>query len=397
MTRRGVTGFAALGAGLVALGYGLARFAYGLFVPFIRETLGLSPEAIGFIGALTFVSFVATSLFAPFLAERLGARTTAVLASAAALVGLAAIAGARGAGVLALGVGACGVCTGLIMPTMTEAVRASAPSGLHGRLNAVNNAGTSIGVAAAAPAVLAWATDWRSAYTAFAAVALMAAVLAWRHLPGPRPGGNGEAPGTRPALGRDQRHAMATLSVFAFVMGLVSAPYWVFTPDLVTALAGASPRQTALIWLAVGLAGLAGGGTGDIVHRLGAPLTHGAALGLLALALVLIAAAPGNGAVALLSAALFGVAYMTLTGLHVVCGVRILHDRPAAGAVPPFTAIAVGQVCGSSLAGVLIPGFGYAAVFTGFAAAGALVCTASALVPERAGGTAPTFATDHTG
>lgn len=72
------TSFALLGAALIAISYGLARFAFGLFVPPIREDLGLAPDVIGVIGALPLISFVFATLIAPLSADRLGARNTAM-------------------------------------------------------------------------------------------------------------------------------------------------------------------------------------------------------------------------------------------------------------------------------------------------------------------------------
>jgi hypothetical protein len=37
---------------MIAVTYGLARFAYGLFLPEMRESLGLSETILGLIGAL---------------------------------------------------------------------------------------------------------------------------------------------------------------------------------------------------------------------------------------------------------------------------------------------------------------------------------------------------------
>ena len=71
------TGFALLGALLVAISFGLARFAFGLYVPPIRDALGLSAVEMGLIGALPLLSFLLSTLAAPWVTDRLGARLTA--------------------------------------------------------------------------------------------------------------------------------------------------------------------------------------------------------------------------------------------------------------------------------------------------------------------------------
>lgn len=165
------TGFALFGAALVAISFGLARFAFGLFVPPIRAELALTPYVIGLIGALPLISFLLATLVAPLTADRLGARNTAVLSAGFGVVGLALISRAEGALSLGVGVFACGICTGLMMPALTAAMQALVTRSLHGRVSAVMNAGTSIGVAVAVPAVLLMAGAWRFAYVSFAVLA----------------------------------------------------------------------------------------------------------------------------------------------------------------------------------------------------------------------------------
>ncbi|MFN2332736.1 MAG: MFS transporter, partial [Halomonas sp.] len=117
------TGFALFGAALVAISYGLARFAFGVFVPPIRAELELTPYVTGIIGALPLISFLLAMLIAPIAADRLGARKTAALSGGFGTVGLALISQASGALSLGVGVFACGICTGLMMPALTAAMQ----------------------------------------------------------------------------------------------------------------------------------------------------------------------------------------------------------------------------------------------------------------------------------
>lgn len=173
------TGFALFGAALVAISYGLAHFAFGLFVPPIREELGLSAQVIGTIGALPLISFVLASLVAPFLADRLGARYTALLSGAFGVAGLSLISLANEPLELGTGVFACGICTGLMMPALTAAMQALINRTLHGRVSSVLNAGTSIGIIVAVPAVLFLADGWRLAYASFVGLAALGLIATW--------------------------------------------------------------------------------------------------------------------------------------------------------------------------------------------------------------------------
>lgn len=375
------TGYAVLGAGLIAVAYGLARFAFGLFVPPIRQALGLSPEVVGIVGAMAFVSFSATSVVAAHVADRLGARRAAMVASVFGVSGLGLISQASDALTLGAGVFACGICTALMMPAMSAGAEAAVEARLHGRVTAVMNAGTSAGVAISVPAVFLLADAWRAAYLSFAVLAFVGLVAAWRYVPAAS-SSHGDEVRSKPPITPSQRSALIRLVAFGFGMGMVSAAYWVFAPDLAVELGGMAAGQTGLLWLTVGLVGLGGGLAGDMIDRHGAAATQGGALVVLAAGLALLAAAPGNLPAALASAGLFGLAYMTLTGVYLVSGIRLLPARPSMGPVLPFLSIAVGQAVGSSLVGLVVAEFGYVPAFFAFAIFGVVIAASSRLYPN---------------
>jgi len=375
------TGFAALGAGLIAIAYGLARFAFGLFVPPIRAELGLSPDVIGIVGSLAFVSFTLASVIAPLIADRLGARNAAVLAGGLALAGLLLISQARDATMLGAGVFACGLCTGLMMPALSSAVQTVVSPGLQDRVNAVMNAGTSVGVFLSVPAVLFLSGAWRSAYLSFALLAGIGMIAAWLFIPSAS-----RVTEAQPSLLRitPRKWArLARLCGFGFGMGLISSTYWVFAPDLVVDIGELPPYLTGWLWLAVGIAGLAGAAASDMAARNGAAMTQTVGWIALCASLALLAASPSQLPTALVSAAVFGAAYMTLTGLYLVTGIRLLPDRPSVGPVLPFLSIAIGQAVGSPVSGLLIGQVGYADAFAGIAAAGLLLALFSPLFPAH--------------
>ncbi|SDF45056.1 Predicted arabinose efflux permease, MFS family [Limimonas halophila] len=361
---------ATLGGGLIAVTYGLARFMFGLILPSIRADIAMTSTLAGVIGALPFVSFVLAILAAPTVARTLGVRWAATVAAGFALAGLAAIANAPGPWVLAFGVLTCGISTGLSTPVMASAVNMTVRPALQGRVNAAINAGTSLGVAAAGPAVLWWADAWRPVYLAAAGLALLALLAAAAKLPGRAPRPTDRAAISQPRVSRRQWLDITRMSILAAAMGFVSALYWVFAPDFAVQAGGLSSAGTAWMWLAVGVGGLAGGAAGDLVQRHGHAISHAFALAVLAASLTLLAADPSNVVLGLVSAAAFGGAYMTLTGLYLVGGTQILAQRPAQGPVIPFLAIACGQIAGSPVGGWLISAHSYGAAFGAFAAVG---------------------------
>lgn len=374
------TSYAAAGAGLIAMSYGLARFAFGLYVPAIRSELGTTPDVMGVVGSLAFVGFSLASLFAAGVSERLGARAAAMLASLFGLFGLSTISAATGAWSLGVGVFACGICTGLMMPALTAGMQAAVRPFLHGRISAVMNAGTSIGVVVSVPTVVLLSDLWREAYFGFAVVALLCVLVAWRQVPQVSRVYHGHGRAVSSLV--DRRYRIQRLSVFGLGMGLVSSAYWVFAPDLVVAAGGLESKMTGWLWLVLGLAGLGGAVATDLADRFGVALVQGLAFAAMSLSLLLLALGPGTMGTALFSAALFGLVYMMLTGIHLMTGVRVLVDHPSLGAVIPFLAIAIGQAVGSSVTGVLVGRMGHVDAFLSMAAVGAVFALASRWFPE---------------
>lgn len=375
---------ALLGAIVIAITYGLARFVLGLYLPLIRDDLGLSAIEAGLVGALPFASFILAIVIAPQLSEWMGPRRAGALTVALAAAGLIIIAGAPNGMVLALAVALCGISTGLSSPVLADAVSASVTPALRARVNAVHNAGTSIGVAMALPVSLYLLADWRGAYVSFAVLSLIIAVIAMRLLPdrtATAARAVGYAPYTR--VTPIETQSIVTLSSLAAAMGFTSSIYWVFAPDMLVSLGGLQSSDTAWVWFAIGVAGLAGGAVGDLIDRFGAKATHTVTLGILSFALLALAQFPDLMSIGILSAAGFGMAYMMLTGLYLVQGVRILGSRPALGPVLPFLAIACGQAIGSPIAGWFIDEAGYTAAFVGFSALGGLATMSGLLVMKQ--------------
>lgn len=375
MMRRPALVMALLGSGLIAVTYGLARFAFGLFLPAIREDMAISPELAGVIGSLPFASFVVAILLAPGLLRVVGAKLGGVAAIVLAMLGLFAISYASSPWVLALGVAVCGLATGLSTPALAAAVHWVVPRNQRGRVNATVNAGTSIGVALSAPAVVMFVDAWRPAYLGFAILAVVGVLAAAHYLPAHAKPPQDNPRGSGPT--RQQWADMTRLSSLAAATGFVSALYWVFAPDFAVQYGGLAARDSAWMWLAVGLGGVAGGAAGDLIAKHGPASSHAFATAAMSAALTLLAADPGQLVLALFSATAFGAAYMTLTGLYLIGGTEIMSDYPALGSVMPFLAVAGGQVLGSSVGGWMIAQVGHSTAFGSFSALGLSVALLS--------------------
>lgn len=102
---------------------------------------------------------------------------------------------------------------------------------------------------------------------------------------------------------------------------------------------------------------------------------------MLSASLVLLAASPAQTLLATFSALIFGLAYMSLTGLYLMTGIRLLPGRLSVGPVLPFMAVSLGQATGSPFIGGLIDTFSYADTFSMIAVLGILVAILSPFYP----------------
>jgi predicted MFS family arabinose efflux permease len=380
----GMIWLVAPGLAMIAVTYGLARFAYGLFLPEMRQAFGLSETLLGLIGAGSYLGYCVTIIIALVFTSRAGPRFMVVFAGAVAVVGMAAIAGAPTTWVLALGVLAAGSSSGLASPPMGEAVVRSIHREFQDRANTLINSGTSLGVALSGPAALLLAEQWRLAWAAFASIGLLVLVWNARVMP-PKPLSGGPLDKTEagdvPRL--TVRYLMGAKSMLLYAaatgVGVASAAYWTFSRDLVVQTGDLSVAGSTLFWTVIGVSGIAGGLAGDLVRRLGLTRAFRASLLCMAAAVGLLAATPDVLLLAYLSATLFGSTYIMLTGIILVWSVSVFHERPSAGLGAAFLLLAVGQILGSLIAGVVAGAAGLAPTFWAFAG----VAVLSALIRPR--------------
>lgn len=388
----GIAWLVAPGLALIAVTYGLARFAYGLFLPEMRGAFDLSPSLLGAIGAMSYLAYSAAIVVSLVYTSRTGPRRMAVAAGAVAVVGMAAVAAAPEAWVLALGILVAGASTGLASPPMGEAVAISVGEEKQDRANALINSGTSLGVALSGPAALLLTGQWRLAWAAFALVGL--AVLAWNAVVMPREAvtdrhedenGGSDEDGAEASEGSGRtrlsfsylagaRPRSVPLFVAALGLGFASAVYWTFSRDLVVQAGGLGQTGSTLFWTVIGISGLAGGAAGDLVGHFGLAAVLRGALVSMAASMTLLALAPGVLPLAYASAALFGSTYIVLTGVVLVWSVGVFREIPSAGLGAGFLLIAVGQAVGSPAAGALAGTTSPATAFFSFA--GVAVLTA---------------------
>lgn len=339
---------------LTGVCYGLARFAYGLFLPGMRDTVGMTPTIAGVIGSGSYLGYCVAIILSMLLVERLGPRRVALMAGLVASLGMAMIAVSPSPWALAFAVLFAGMSTGLASPPLADVVARAIPPRGQARANTLISSGTSVGIALSGAVALVAAEQWRSAYLLFTVMAVATTFWLARSMPRTQGGNRHSAIRSKaPGHGLWRRDALPLIYA-ATGMGFASTAYWVFAGEVVVEVGGLPRGNVSLLWVVMGIAGLLGGAGGDLIRRLGVTAVHRLFLVMLAAATLGLVLFPGSLATALGSAALLGVAYMMLAGTYLVWGVNIYADRPAIGLGLPFLMIAVGQVIGAPVTGALM-------------------------------------------
>ncbi|WNG87554.1 MFS transporter [Mycobacterium sp. ITM-2016-00317] len=374
----------AAGTALIGCCYGFARFAYGLFVPVFTDEFQLSSTVIGLIGSGSYVGYCAAITVALVFSDRVGARRMAVAAGVVATVGIVVVAVAPSAPVLAAGILLAGMSTGLASPPLATALAQRLSAERADRAQTIVNAGTGIGVVVSGPIAFALFDHWRVAWGTYGV--LTVAVTVWVAFT------LRNGPAADRGVRRDRRLAPGTarLLTASVLAGLGSIAIWNFGRDLISTSSGGDAVATSA-WMLLGAAGIIGALGGSAVQRLGFRPTWVVTVSAMSAGTALLAVSREHTAGVLLSAGMFGAAYIGLTGLLLLWSTRLYPDSAAFGVGMSFFAIAAGQAIGAPVVGALIQSFGYTAAFLVFAVVGlmpAILSPASARTAPGAGVTA---------
>jgi predicted MFS family arabinose efflux permease len=347
---------------LIACCYGFARFAYGLFTPALSREFTLTPTTVGVIGSGSYLGYCVAIVASTVLTERIGPRHVAVIAGVVATVGISAVAAAPSTVVLAAGVLVAGTSTGLASPPLAAAVARWVNSDVRDRAQTVVNGGTGIGVILSAPIALLLFGQWRLAWAVMAIITAAVTVLVARAIP-PSAGGAARAV-PRPAW----RAGATSLVAASLLTGFGSVAVWNFGRELT---GGLGDTASVVVWTVLGAAGIVGAFSGDAVVRVGLGWAWRIAIvSMTGATLAYAAFAEVTGAV-LAAAAVFGAAYIALTGLALVWATRVYPDSAAFGVGLSFLAIAAGQALGAPVVGVIAESTSLATAFVVVGVAGA--------------------------
>ncbi|CAM3815023.1 MFS transporter [Alkalicoccus chagannorensis] len=357
------------GIAMIAVSYGLARFSYGLMLPGISEDLGMTPAVAGLISSLVYLSYCGAIVFSIVWTSRHGPRGMILAAGISAVLGMLLMSIAPNAWVLALGVLAAGASTGFVSPPYGAAISLWIQEEKQGTANTWINTGTSLGLLVAGAGAVFLLGEWRMTYAGYAALALL--ILLWNRRVLPKRGVS-RVQFDQGSFGIRGVPGAPRLLLSAGLLGMATAVFWTFAVDFLDSTGQFSSAGLSGFWIVLGIFGVLGGFSGSVIRRIGLPASYMGAASAIGLASLLLAAFPEEPLGAYTAAALFGAAYLFVTGVLIVWGIRVFIANASLGIGTPFLLLAVGQVAGSVLAGGLIGVLGYSAVFLLFGSFGLL-------------------------
>ncbi|MBO0345393.1 YbfB/YjiJ family MFS transporter [Roseibium sp. CAU 1637] len=370
-------GLTAAGLAIVAATYGLARYCFGLFLPDIRDEFQLATETVGLIAGSSYIGYLAATFIGSWLSTTYGPRLPIILGGLAATLGMGIIALSTTPLILAAGVFIAGTSPGLSYPPFSDVIVRHTESSRQNTVYAWINSGTGFGVAIAGPLALYAGQDWRLAWFAFAALALMITVWNLIVLPPPQPTRRQRSIGVPTHV--LMRRENGPLFTAALIFGVVTAIYWTYAVELLHTLTD-DPQAPILFWIILGVAGISGCFAGGVVDRWGLRRAYFALVILVGLAvasLPLLIQAPAG---IYFSAACFGSGFIVMTALFGIWSMGVCRDMPSIGFGMTFFLISLGQGVGPVLGGYLIPVFGEPNLFL---AAGLLCFSLASLAPGK--------------
>lgn len=358
------TRLALAGLSAIAVAYGFARYGYGLFVPTFREEFDLSTETVGLISSAGYAAYLSAMVLTGFLAGRTGPRFPVVMGAVCAGAGMFLIATAPGPLPLVAGVVLAGSSSGFCWAPFSDAVAILVQEERQGRVLSVVSTGTTFGLAVAGPVVLLTAignsgneSGWRYAWAAFAIAALLVALWNARLLPG--------EPYRKATVGAENGEVVSGTGIAwflcrrsapllgqAFTYGLIAAFYYTYAVDLIRR-SGLGEAWGPILWSLVGVAGVTGVLSGDVVSRFGLKSCLATCLGVLAVSIGALGLTEGSGLLVMICAVVFGASYMPISALLVVWSGNVFHERPATGFSAVLFSLALGSIVGPAILGAV--------------------------------------------
>lgn len=357
---------------MIAITYAFARFSFGLFLPSITDSLALTERQAGISSSSAYLAYTVALLTSSFFIRTFGQKRVIQFAGLTAVIGLFMISGSYHFLMLASGTFIAGLGSGWASPAFSQVVVTSLEEKKRDKGNTWINSGTSFGLILSGPIALLLTEQWRLAFAFFGVVALV--VLIWNSciIPVKKSEVSKVTFFDRSILAKAKYLMIASL-----IIGIGSSIFWTFSRTYLTAQYSMGSHESSFFWVIMGISGVIGGIAGVVIAKLGLRISYLLAVVVIAASMYLITIA--SAPFIYLSAVLFGISYIFMTGLFIVWGSREFSSMPAVGVSLSFLLLGVGQTVGSAVAGELIEVTSFPFSFISFS----FVCLLGLLVPVK--------------
>lgn len=285
----------------------MARYVYGLTLPDIRQELGLTELLLGLIASVTFAGYLAGLVLAGPLAARRGSRAPTTVGGVCGALGAVIVVAAQSPWLLAVGAVLCGSAGGWVWAPYSDIVTRTVTSRDQPRALAMITTGTGVGlIALGGLAALAVQGSWRLVWAAVAGAAVVAAVMNLRLVPRTDPVGRPRGQG---GLG-DLARALPAPAGYSIVYFAVVILYFTYAADAL-GRTDLPAFAVPVAYVLIGACGLTALATGALAQRWGSTRVAAMCLATVGAALALLGPAGDSLVIAVASACVFGVGYMT--------------------------------------------------------------------------------------
>lgn len=354
-----------VGLPMIAVTYGFARFSYGLVLPYIRETLNISPSVGGVISSLSYLAYCIAIIISMLYMQKVGSRMLILIAGFTAAMGMGIISMANGSISLGIGIFIAGLSTGLSSPPYADVIEKWVDQDKRSSTNTWINAGTSLGTALTGIMVIFFGSNWRLTYLLFTLIAIIILILNYRVIPQTKDTNKNHQSQAFHVTKKDLGNAYPLISS-SLLLGISSAAYWTFSRDFLLQMENIPEAITQGFWIIIGIAGVLGGLAGYFSSQIGLLSSYRVSVIFLGASSLLLGLFSSILPV-VISAIFFGSSYIFMTGVLIIWGTNIFKTNSSFGLGLPFLLLALGQVFGSLIGGMVAEFVGYEVMFTLFA------------------------------
>lgn len=349
------------GIAMIGVTYAFARYSFALYLPNISVSIGITEAEAGIASSAAYIAYTLALLTSSYLIRKFNEKRVIQLAGITAILGLIGIAFSYNLYLLICSTFIAGLGSGWASPAYSQVVKNSFNIKDADRGNTWINTGTSFGLILSGPVALLFIEQWRLAFLLFAFISVL--VLIWNtiRLPFKENSFSEQRLFKQSVLKNAKFLLMASL-----IIGFGSSIFWTFSRNHLQVSHNMSTIESVSFWVLMGVSGIAGGVAGRMILKLG--LSHAYRIILICMSVAIALITIPNMPTIYLSAILFGISYIFLTGILIVWATRIFKDMPSIGVSLAFLSLGVGQSMGSAIGGEMINVTSYSFSFILYAA-----------------------------